>query len=163
MNKEKCELCKVEYPSYANKMYRTEDNKCICIDCYKLVFDELFKGVFTLQEAQETINFINEYEKTLKSFLLLMKKYAIYYNDTPSILLQKLYKEESKICEGVFNCSRQVKVFTRKGRLELLPFINIDVIYPRLSQELLDTIIIDNLGEHDYIHANIFYDRYITM
>lgn len=165
--KQQCELCSKEYFTYSNKCLKTEDFKTICLDCHELVFKELFKALYTLDEAKETIKFINEYNKTIREYLLLWRKYALYYNDTTAKLLTKLYAIEEQVSMTTFKKSRQVQCFHKTGHLELIKLIGIEQVYVPISDEQLKQIVIDIVNTKDYSNtlyiSNIVYDKYSNI
>ena len=153
---QKCSICSTVYPSYSNKMLKTEDKKDICIDCYHLVHDEIFVGDFSLELALKTITFIKEYEESLKAYLLLQHKCMIRDKLDINALLRNTYKNEVIISESVFKVPRQVQVFTRKGRLELLK-----VIIEKMDLSNLENIVIRDEGSQKT--SSELYHRYINL
>lgn len=123
------------------------DNQWICKNCYDVVFNELFKGNFTLQEALEIVTFIKAFEEDLKSYLLSFKKYAILNNEDLQETLNKIYKNESNISEDVFKVPRKVMTFNKRNHLKLINEVhNIEKLYE--LKDISNTFVTETSDTH---------------
>lgn len=125
----------------------------------------MFKGSFTLKQALETITFINEYEKDLKRYLLLYKRYCVRQNTviTKEViieLIRKIYKLESSVSEEVFKVPRQVMTFNRRSRLDL-----INEVTPRIQNLFkdIDLSTPSTVEDFDNNDGEGFYNYYVNM
>lgn len=142
--REQCKICKVEYPSSSNQVLRTEDNENICLFCYHSVWDILFKGTFTLKEAEDTVEKLRDYNETLDRYLLPFKKYAFYYKDTSIIILDKILRIEEELCLTLFKKHRASFVFHKLDHLLLMKLILQDS--SNIMANIYDSIDIDKIS-----------------
>jgi hypothetical protein len=127
---ETCLVCNTKYPSYANKTLRTEDNYVICIDCYHIVANELFNGMFTMVQAQKTIRFINRVHERIDEYLSTLRRYAYHNKEEMKSMLKRVLAEEDRICIETFKKDKKVQVFTLQGRLDLINAVDMKKIFP---------------------------------
>ena len=98
----KCKICKER-----EEETKTLDNTGICHKCYIEVFNELFKGQFTIQEALKVLEEKAEYNKYIEYYLTLLKINAIKTSKVSSYFEEVLSKEQ-ELSIKVFNKERNI-------------------------------------------------------
>lgn len=98
----KCKLC-----NNLKGETLTTDKQEICFKCYSKVFNELFKGQFTIKEALNTLEFIKHYQLKVLDICLLIKKSAQSSKIDAIGLMYSITAQENMIALDMFNKERQ--------------------------------------------------------
>lgn len=98
-----CKICnQIEYDT------KTIDNEPICKGCYDEVHQEIFKGLFTLNEGLEAIFFKQEYKTSVNKYLIILKKNSIKLGVLPETYIAEIMCKENDLALKIFNKTRDI-------------------------------------------------------
>lgn len=153
MMTKKCELTKTKMDIHT--MMRLKDGGTITYRMYADLCYELAKGNFTLKEAKEEYDFQQKFYKETKSYLGMVKRYAMYHSIPEDTALQKFTESEKRYAEDIYK--KDVSCLTKEEALAVQYMLKKEFITDEVRKEKIrkegGKVSLDNFDTYWDLHG----------